>query len=192
MIESKIEQSQNQALTLALGLPIELTAVLDAESDRAYHQLLSGNKYPLAAHEYLMQNMAWYFGFGLGAYAAFTSNMPLLGCIILVNWWVVVKHHWLVGAANFRPGVHGRSTLEVKIVVSEDGFAETDRMVASHFGWNAMNQWYFWRSILFIQLKNNTYAIVPQKGLQPSDFNLEQLCSLLKIKGVPGMRLKDD
>lgn len=179
-------------MTNALGLPIELTAILDAESDRAYHQLLSGNKSPLAAHEYLMQNMAWYFGFGLGVYAAFASGMALVGCIILVNWAMVVKHHWLVGAANFRPGVQGHSTLEVKILVSQDGFVETDRGVSSQFGWDAMNQWYFWRSTLFIQLKNNTYAIIPQKELQPSSLKLESLCSLLKIKGVPGMKLKDD
>lgn len=192
MLEAKEAESQDQTLAIRLGLPAELTVVHDAESDRVYQQLLSGSKFPLAAHEYLLQNLPWHFGFALGVYASFAGYMHLIGCIILVNWWAVVRHQWLVGAANFRPGFQGRLPLLYKMIIHEDGIQEFDRGVESRFGWDAINLWYLWHSILFIHLKNGTYAILPQKGVQPSTFKVEELCSLLKIKGVPGMKLKDD
>lgn len=193
MLEAKdAESSQNKALTARLGLPVELIVIHDVESDRVYQQLMSGNKFTLAAHEYLLQNLPWHLGFALGAYAAFASQMHLIGCIILVNWWAVVRHQWLVGAANFRPGVQGRALLHFRVNIDEDGIKEFDRGVEKKFCWDAINVWYLWHSVLFLQLKDNTCAVLPQKGLQPSHFKLEELCSLLKIKGVSGIKLKDN
>lgn len=192
MSDPKDTDSENEALAARLNLPVELTVVHDAESDRVYHQLLSGRKFALAAHEYLLQNLPWYFGFGLGVYASFAAGMHLIACIIIINWGAILRHHWLVGSANFRPGVQGRLPLQYKVIIHAGGIQEFDRGIESKFGWDAIHQWYFWHSILFIQLKNGTYAIIPQRGLSPASFNVQELCSLLKIKGVVGMKLKDD
>jgi len=184
------ETESSKAAAFLLGLPLHLKLVLDSESHRTHVQLVSGQRFYQTSAEHLLQYLPWYVGFALGIYVALISGYVLIACIILANWFAILKQHWAIGKAAVNGGIQC-ATQRISMVITEEGFCETDRGVESRVGWTAMNQWYLWRAILFIELTNGHWAVIPSKHMEPTDVSLEALTSYLKIKGIPGQKLKD-
>ncbi|MCW0217504.1 MAG: hypothetical protein OJI67_04185 [Prosthecobacter sp.] len=192
MNEETTEKSNEQKAADSLGLPWRLEVVFDDIATRTFTQLVSGKRFQKEASEYWLPIVPWYMGFALGIYAALEADLSLLACIILVNWIMLFRHHWATGHANMNPGVPNSVVQSYIVIINEAGLIEIDRGVESRAGWGALQRWFLWRSILFIELTNFKWAIIPSKDLKPSEIKLESIASYLKIKGVPGQKLKDD
>lgn len=173
-----------------LGLPLHLEVVWDSEAHQTHIQLVSGERFYETAAEHWMKHLPWFMGFALGIYASLMTGQVFIACIILVNWFAIFRLHWAIGKSALNKGIQF-TTMRIGFVFTEEGFCETDRGVESRVPWSSMSQWYLWRSILFIELSNGHWAVLPARNMKPKEVTLESLTSYLKIKGVPGLKLKD-
>lgn len=188
--ETPVEQKPKNVAAEKLGLPLHLEVVWDSEAHQTHIQLVSGERFYETAAEHWMKHLPWFMGFALGIYASLITGQVFIACMILVNWLAIIRLHWSIGKSALNKGIQ-YSTMRMSFVFTEEGFCETDRGVESRVPWSSMSQWYLWRSILFIELSNGHWAVLPARNMKPKEVSLEFLTSYLKIKGVPGLKLKD-
>ena len=189
MTSDSITPANEQTAASELGLPLRFEVVLDVETDQRLHRLMHGN---LAAREmaaFWLRNLLCYVGMALGIYGSLMGGMVFVACMILTLGVALFLQHRIL-AKSLSDGVAKEQiSMRVGIEITEEGIIEVDRGVESRFGWSAMNQWFLADAILYIQLKNGKWAVLPEKGMEPATIPLERLGSMLQIKGVPGRQI---
>lgn len=136
-----------------------------------------------------LRNILCYAGMALGIYGSLMGGMVFVASMILTLGVSLFLQHRILANTLSQGVSKEKAPMRVSIEVTEEGMAEMDRGVESRFGWGAMNQWFLSDAILYIQLKNGKWAVIPAKGMEPSNIRLESLGSFLKIKGVPGRQI---
>lgn len=117
--------------------------------------------------------------------------MVFIACVIVVQSIYLIRHHWAQQKAQFSPpGLSGVAQTNI-VEINEDGIAETDRQVTSVMPWASMKRWLLKTNILFVELTNARWLIIPAAGIKPSTFDLKRLCSFLKTKGIPGKQIAE-
>lgn len=181
--------SGEEAGAAALRLPLHLEVVLDREADRKFVRLMHGGAIRRELAFFWMRNLFGYAGLVLGIYCALSSERGLTACMIgTLGLWLFMQHR-VVATAMAESRMSVVEPVRVKVVISEEGVAETRDGIEVRFGWSAMQEWLLEEDILCIRVTTNAWAWLPGKGMEPA-LRLEDLAGLLMSRGVPERRLK--
>ncbi|MFN0078063.1 MAG: hypothetical protein ACKVY0_16530 [Prosthecobacter sp.] len=172
-----------------LEIPLRREIVLDAETDQKFDRLVYGNQAEREMAAFWLRNIHCYAGLALGIYGSLMGGLAFVACLILTLGLSLYSQHRILAKTLLQSVVKTRIPTRVSIEVTEDGLVEMDRGVESRFGWKAMNQWFLVDGVLFIQLNNAKWAVVPEKGIEPAPIRLHDLGSFLTLKGVPGRQI---
>ncbi|MDZ4287953.1 MAG: hypothetical protein U0984_08335 [Prosthecobacter sp.] len=197
--EDPIPSDSEVVAASLLGLPLRFEAVYDYETEETYHFVVHGQTTAQSQARHVEGKLTryWalfvpcYFALALGVYGCLRAEMVLTATTILVVSVFLGQQHRSINK-NIRTGSAQEVTPQkLSFLITDSGIAEFDQAVESKIEWPAMTDWILCRGTLFIQLANRKTAIIPAKNIAPADIDLEKLCSLLKIKGVPG-RIQDE
>lgn len=175
-------------LAAALGLPLKLEVVLDAECDEAFRLLTQGRRAEEALSRYWVLLTPFYLSLAIGVYGCLQANLILSAIFIVVCGFSLLKVHLADSTIAKFSGVSASPPITVVVTIAEDGISEMDRGVESRMAWSAMTRWFLVRDILFINLANGKWAVIPSRKMKPV-VGLHKLTSLLKIQGISGKEL---
>ena len=170
---------------LKCRLPLTCTAVLDNEVDLQFWLLVHGEQaISKMRGDFWIKHSPWYAGFALGLYASLEARMLFVACVILTLAASLINYHWQQHkAGKVYTGV-GLAPQKVVIELHESGITEIDRLVESRLPWQSMRRWILTRDILFVELTNTRWLIIPQKKLEPEGLTISSIAELLTLNGV--------
>lgn len=122
----------------------------------------------------------------MGIYAALSAGLVFIACMIAVQSAYLIRHHWAQHRTQLFPPALGSAPQTNIVEVTQDGIAEIDREVTSVMPWTSMKRWLLKQNILFVELTNARWLVIPAAGMEPAALDLQKLCSFLKTKGIPG------
>lgn len=186
-----------QAAASSLGLPLRFEGVLDQEEEDDLIFISYGMSRPRALAQYHEDKAGpyWnllvpcYLGLGLGLYGCLAAEMVLSATMLLMVLVFLGRQHRAICKNIYAHQFLPVNAQKLEFVIINSGLIEEDRGVASKCEWSSMDHWVLGTSVLAIRLSNGKAAVIPRKGLAQKGVKLEDICSLLKIKGVNGRKL---
>jgi hypothetical protein len=191
------ESASDKAAESLLGLPLRFESTFDAESDETLFFVSSNMSKAQALAEHVETKVAqyWtllvpcYLALALGIYGSIVAERFLTATMISTVLVFLANQQRIINNNIRNQRFPDVVIQKLAFVVTAAGISEDDRGVESKCPWSAMNRWVLCRATLLIELSNGKWAVMSAKDLVPFGVKLENLCSLLKIKGVPGRNL---
>ncbi len=191
MNHEPIGSSGEEAGAVVLTLPLHFEVVLDREADRKFVRLMHGGVIRRELAFFWMRNLFGYAGLVLGMYCALSSERGLTASLIgTLGVWLFQQHR-VVATAMEESRMSVVDPVRLRVVISEEGVAETRGGIEVRFGWSAMHEWLLAEDILCIRVTTNAWAWLPGKGMEPA-LRLEDLAGLLASRGVPESGLRSE
>ncbi len=115
------------------------------------------------------------------------TGSVLLACILAVGaWWhvMVVVGGYQRAMVQFDQSMMKACDKEIRLEVSERGFLEHDCGVESFCPWSAMKSYRLVDQVLFVEMANTLWAIIPAATLKPDTVTLGHIEAVLVRHGV--------
>lgn len=170
---------------LQLPFTIEYTPSKEVHSA---HLRLVGGDVVARLRQYDRQTAGMFLFLSVSGFiAAIMGMMPVLAAIILAGSVAIGRQLWREYKSQWQrieTALQRGAGEIIRLEITDRGFTEHDRGIETFCPWSAMKNYVTCDGVLFVELANGLWAIVPAATLKPETVTLQQIEAVLVRHGV--------